>query len=297
MAWSSAELSATELALRAADKPALIVNNTPTQPASLYWSTDGAAGGTDRTDADKPTRLVYDHTGGFESSADSTSSTDWYLVWELGAGTTFDSMMVLGHNWGTLGLTGTLSIADDDTFATNKQDLATFSPADDTRIIEPALYHTGSTARRYSSVLYVRIHLTRGAAFTPTCNEVVLGRAYQLKHHPERPFDNKRRREDSAVTVTKSGIRHKYVFNKGRFQLEASLRVSEDAYISDLESWFDGARDSFVWWPKPNSEPDNWYLMQRGDDFDFPLVDYIERRVTITADEQGPESKYLSQES
>tara|TARA_R110000765_G_C18891832_1_gene603146 strand:- start:201 stop:1340 length:1140 start_codon:yes stop_codon:yes gene_type:complete len=134
MAFSTANISAAEIAGIAADK-ALFVVQSASFPGDAHWTTTGAATGTDVTDADFPAVRAYDSIGSLATKTTGVASTSpKYFNFYFGATTSisFDSLLILGHNFESIDITTiTLEIADNTDFDENVREIAKYEPGSD----------------------------------------------------------------------------------------------------------------------------------------------------------------------
>jgi len=305
MAYSTANISAADLAYLAADKPILGSQAIPAAPTACIWHNSGST--TDRTSATYPARRAYDGFGGLVTKP-TTASEDkvWYYSMDLAAaGVEFDFVAILGHNFGTLhgggALTVTLEVDDASNFATCVSiPITTTTGTGNTRIVALVLDHVAATAKRYSAVRYARLKITRGATnFTPEIGELVLGRRLQMYHKPDVPYDTYSLHGNKEVSITQGGVVHSSVFSKGRRQLSASWRNDSTTLQAAISAWVTATSYKtrpFVWIENPYSAPASWHLMVPDDaDFNMPLEEQPAiRTFELEATEQGPESHYLN---
>lgn len=297
--WTSAEVSAADLALLAADKPIIGANTIPVSPTLVRWNTAGTVAGADKTDSDYPIRRAYDGLVHLDTRTDGTAASTWYMVFNFGEGIEFDFVGLINHNFGTLSLT-TVTVELDDgsppdgTFGSTVE-IANFgSPSDDTRLMDLECYHTGSVARRYTDVQYLRLKLSKGVNFTPQLGELILGRRRQLEYKPDVPFDDVGLYGSSKTTDTMSGVSQTTIYYERQYQLDAKWVVDAAAYRDDWLAFRRQCRNRCVWIYDPNTSPNDWhYMALESDDMPIPLVGPTERTVRIEAVEQGPEDYFL----
>lgn len=296
MAWSSASLNATKAALYAADKPILlgdhcIRDSSPT----VQWRTSGSwASGSDGTATTGPTSCLSD--GFFDVFTFPTSgATTNYLIFDFGSsGVTFDSAIILGHNFASVGVTSAeLGIADDNAYSSNFQTIYTWSPGSHTRRL-PALVlkHTGSNALVYSSVRYLRLKMVASGSVIPKVGELILSTRRQLQYQPNTEYDPTAARTTWSEHVGATGKRTRYVDAYGQRLLSAAFSPDDSTYQADmLAFWRTDTRFGqypFVWMPTPSSNPYDAPLMHAtGGDLSFPFVGPFERNWRLTAIEQG----------
>ncbi len=302
MAWSSAAHSATQLALLAADKPILVGagTNRIASATDIRWNTTGSLASADVSHADYPLYRLYD---GFSHTytKPNTSGTAWYLCFDLGSLVTFDSLAILSHSGLTdVGATVSVEIADNSTFATNLQEVSSFgSVTTPGRLVDFSVYHTGSSARVYTTQ-FIRIKFVDGSAFTPMISEFVVGLRRQLAEKPSRPFDPSSQISTVDSFISSNKIRTDYVQALGQKTLDALLEPHESPYIAELASFFEDDIEHgtlpFLWVPDPTTSPDLAYWMKLSDpELSYPFEDGpTQRSWRLVADEQGP--NFVSQE-
>lgn len=312
MAYSFAEISATEIALRDADKPQLIAQAIPTTPAFVGWNTAGTVGGGDSSDSGYPASRSIDGFAHLYTRPD-TAQVDWYLVFDFGTGVEFDWIGLIGGSETMRSVFDSwdLQIADDGAFTVNLITIPIgVSTSQAVRITQAVPRHAaaaGTDANRYSNVQYARLRFRANLGTNqPEIGEVVLGRRRQLKHKPRTPYDDNTLTGEHSDTVTAAGVRHRYTYNDGRRRLSAAINPSEEPYLSDVPAWYRTGqrfgRSPFAWAENPFSDPGGvsgggWHFMQLEiPDLVYPCQDFVERTFDIIADEQGPERFYLERE-
>lgn len=298
MAWSSAALTADEIAYAAADKPILVGIQALESPQTARWDSDGSlASGSDISATGYPARWSYDRRSAFPTKPNA-GATNQYLTFRLNASPDdVDCAFIMGHNFGTIGgLTVTLEIADTNDFGGGTfKTIATWSPTTDARLASLSLHHTGAAALRYSGLSYVRLH-TSGGSHTPEVGELWLGRRRQLKHKPNEPYADYANHFVSSQRVfeTKSAVISTSVRHKGRRQLQAHINPSSSTYHDAVRNWFRdtnwGTR-AFIWIENPSTAPASFNVMRlESPELYFPLIGgTAEREFTIKALEQGPD--------
>lgn len=298
MAWSSAELSATELADLAADKPLLGV---PARAVTAQWEDQGTgAAATDDTDASYPALRATDGFAHLDTRSDGDAASTWYLdiSFPSMSPASFDAIAIMGANWASYTPTSvTVEIDDDLNFGTPTAIADFGTPTTNDRLIDLELYHTGSVARRYSDVLYARLKIVNNTNFTPQVGEVMFLRRRQLRHNPVAPYSKDSRASGFAIHSALSGINTRIDYHRGRMLWEATLRTPTDTTADDIVDFYDSCWGPFVWIWQPTSAPNAYNLMLLDQDrFDQPNIDWIDRSATLRASEQGPERFYLANE-
>ena len=298
MAWSSAEISAVDLALMAADKPILLGQNRA-RVGEGRWIANGVWGA-DQSAAGYPIARAYDDYDHLRTKPNANASLGsgvyrWYVVFDLGAEYDVDSVVILNHNFFTLALDYvTVSIADSSDFTTNYKQLAAYAPIDNSRIVLLDLHHTGANPRLYSGVRYIRIRIYKTAStFLPQLGEIFIGTRRQLKHHPKLPINDYDFGTESVIFKSASGIQTQYVKNYGGRRIDFVYSAYETAYVSALRTFWQTdlvyGTHPFFYIDFPTTTPREAYWMCPTDsNLQQQLVDYIEREFFLRAEEQGP---------
>jgi hypothetical protein len=298
MAYGSAAVTATELTDLAADSVMLIGRNwLRGSTAAARWT--AGTWTTDQSDSDGPAAYSYDDQDYLQTYPSATAYP--YLVINLGVTTAVvDCIVLLNHNGFSCGAT-TVDVEFDQnqngSFSAVDQAYSA-AATDDVRLVLLDLKHTGSTALRYSDVQYLRIGFP-GCSTVPKIGEVIVGRRRQTNRHPKAPWNDKHHTGSAARVVSDSGVIKQYNYHKGCRRISnAVLEAHEDAYVSDLDSWFEDDTDlgtlPFMWIDEPSTDPQAGVWVQ----LDVPersqqIEGYIERNYTITATEKGPNFRKL----
>lgn len=296
MAPSVADLSATDLALYAADKPILVGRNWLRSAGSFRgWDANGVSAFTDIAASGFDSKFGgddYDHV----LTKPNAAATAQYYVFDYGSeAMEFDCWALLNHNLGTIGgVTVELQVADDNAFSVNLFTIATITPgSSNKRLVSLVLDDSGSTARRWTNYRYFRVKFSKGSAITPQFGEMILGRRRQLKHKPNTPWDPNNLASRIGRFESASGIITDYVFHKGRRKIAADLSPHESAYINDLVTFYETDIDfgtlPFLWIDDPTTSPSDANWMKLVDpELTGPVLDVSERSFAIRAMEHGP---------
>ena len=303
--WAGADISAADLALMAADKPIIAgiqsIKNFST--GRFTATTTGDIGDADITLSTAPFSRMAD---GFTNLRSSITGTDASLCAIFDFGTTmidFDMISVFNHNLDSLGCTAMTTSISDTGLAASWTQVDTFNPSTtltaDRRFSRMTMLDTGATARRLTSVRYVRIGLTFGGAVAPLIGEVCFARRRQLSWKPENDgYDPTARVGNIERLTTDSGIKTNYVHHAGARPIDFGYTFNTAAQFADLVSFFGdtgwGAYP-FLWIDEPTTAPNDVYLMMANDpgSFAMPYVNWSARKHRIEAVEQGPH--FLSQ--
>jgi len=296
MAWSSAAISATYLAARALDKPMLIGANElrPDRVSSIQWRTSGSfSSGSDGTATNGPARRAGD---GFTSmyTYPSSAANTWYYLMKWTTAATFDALVIIGHNFGTIGgLTVTLDVADDDAFSSNLQTIATISPgSSNDRSVALTLKHTGSDPRQYTGVTRARLKVTKGSSHTPQFSELILGRSHQLTYKPDIEYATFNEESSTDESETLTGEVGGVTNYERRKLLEADLTLQDETEATKIKDWWSdckGGTKPFVWIEEPTTTPSSAMLMMLSEKR-APLnyIDGALQTYRISAREQSP---------
>jgi hypothetical protein len=301
MAYSSAALSANVLAAMAADKPLILGTNVlrDMAAADLQWRTTGSfSSGSSGTDTSYPTRRLYD---GYVSLATRPSSAQntWYLLMQWSSAVAFDSICIIGHNFGAM--TVTLQVADDAAFTSNLVTLATWTLAGATlkRQTSFALTHAGGSALKYSAVSYARLKFD-GTSLRPEIAEILLGERRQLLHNPAEPWAPDDYHSEVSDVRTLGGQMTRYMWYRGQRRISAELSTYDTASATDLVTLYTTdlayGTKPFLWVDQPTTAPQKAFLMMLDDpDQSIPYDGPCERNWQIEATEQG--DRFVSEET
>lgn len=302
-------LTQAQISAAAGDRPMVLASHAiyAARTAAAFrlgWSTTGSfANPLTADDPQSPAYSVFDFQ--FNRFAKpSALATTWYFLLDFGASVqAFDAALILGHNFGTIGgLTITLQVADDAAFATNLRTLATWTPgASNKRLVNLTL---GGGNNAYSSVEYARLVITTaGAAFAPQIGEIVLSSRRQMNMGALLPYNQDAEESDVVDFTARSGVRTRYVRNKGQKVLGGTIFTANAADAAPVLGWWtDCALGSlpFAWIEHPNSAPSTaiWAFWDArssssgktsggGIGLDFPYVSDVARKLVYALTEQG----------
>lgn len=317
MAWSFTDLDSDYQTWLGKDYPILLAQVIPREPLYSKWVEEAqiVAGSiatwTDRSATANPALRAYDRLPGPLTKQSGTNDDVWYYALDLNTTYSFSWAGIINHNLGTLDLGNDvlLQIADDNDFSTSLTTVGNFGTPtanDDTRLSDISLAHDADGGRAHDTgadagpnvytAQYVWLKIDKtGTNITPQIGELILGTRYQMRCNPQNPYDEDRL-HDGATSIVTGSVTHKQYQYQNQFILDALFEAWETARIADFKSWFKQARGSFIWIPKPNSAPDNWYIISKQDDLAMPAAEFTERSVRITGAEQGPEATFLENE-
>ena len=153
-------------------------------------------------------------------------------------------------------------------------------------------YSSSGTAKQFSSVRYLRVRLTSGGAtYSPKIGEFFFGTRYQLKANPNVPYDDKSYLSSVSDHLSTSGVRRRYVMNKGQGTRNINISTGDSDEISAIEDFWVASEygtRSFVWVESPSSSPLSYLMNTEEPVLNFPLVGPIERNVAMVLLEQPP---------
>lgn len=296
MAYSSADLSANELAWMADDKPLLNARNWVRGASTHLWDADGVSTFTDISASGFPATAAYDSHMHVVTKPNAAATTQYFVVDYGSEAMEIDCIFILGHNFSSVGggLDVTVEIADDNAFSSNMIEIASWSPSSDARLVALDLDHGTGTSQRYSSVRYLRVIMT-GTSHTPEIGELILGRRRQLKHNPIVPWDDGHLRSKVATFESSSGVRTQYVHHRGRRVINARNSLTDSTLISELQTMLGGAESQWgtlpiMWVDQPTTDPNSAYWMYlENPELAMPLQGPTERMLNLQLVEQGPD--------
>ena len=309
MAWSSTALTAESLSRFAADKPIIGVNSLIAgyTANSGVWSkgTSGTISSTQEEDADGPVEYIFDGATHLQTYPDETNTTGWTLAIRTSP-IEFDFIAIMNTNLATHSFGNmTVQISDEPTFAVNDAEsgvpattISSVGEADG-RKVDFTLFHTGSAARRYSDVEYIRFTwASPSPAQIPKIGEIILGRRYQLKRQPDRPFDNHALSGDIVRSTSASGVITSTERSFGAFSLNGNWPIEDTSDQADIIAFHKATRGGarpFVWCQNPSTAPNSFHYMYLDDpSLAFPQTGPYVRPLSLAATEQGPH--YLAEE-
>ena len=163
MAFSSADLTMAEQNGFTNDKPMFLVQQA-SSPSDAHWTTTGKHTGGDVTQASQPSVRAHDSLGPLVTSStgvDSTSPKYYNFYFSASKAISFDSLLILGHNFNSIGITSvSLEIADNDDFDENVREIAKYEPGSDTtdnRILFTHLNTTATTITEAAGVSFTAL--------------------------------------------------------------------------------------------------------------------------------------------
>lgn len=250
MAYSTGSVSAGNQSAIAANKPLFMVSKTAAGMAQALarseWRTTGSfSSGSDQTATGYSTARSYDHFPAVETMPDN-STTPNYLIFDFGTpGIAFDSVAIVGHNFGSMLTTVSvdIEIANDTAFSSGLRTIGTIASMTAGRVCWLSLgIPAGASFEAYTGVQYARVKMT-GIDRVPTIGQVVFGTRYQMSQRSNVPYDDQEFHSNVVDFVSQGGHLSRYVRHSGRrdFNL-AWTPTGADAYglddLTTLRSWF-----------------------------------------------------------
>lgn len=306
--WTSAALTAAQVANAAADLPLLVANNVMGElgaEGAPQWRSGGSwAAGTDETITD--TVIAWRTARTYDGLADVPSAGTFddpqYLICHLDM-VAFDTLAILGHNFADIDGTSTLvvrvEIADDEAFTTRLQAIAEWSSDFGRRLVETQLgagLETGNTdGARYSDVTYLRIAI-EGATGIPEIGEVYLGTRYSPDHRQDVDTDEQRLASRYEETVADDGSRQRVPRWTGRLQTSLLWMPDDDTYVDLFRDFFAGTswgHAPALYIPEPATDERVCYFVRVTGDVAVANVEGDTHTVEVALDELAP---YVSKE-
>lgn len=264
----------------------------------------GDTGDADNSDSDLPVDRVGDKFG-HKRSRPGATGTAHTLVLDLGsAAADFDGILIWDHNLNSFeggageDVTVKVEIADDGGFTTSVQEITDFTVTDNDRLVALALDHSGSDARRYSSVQYMRLifELDASTNFLPEISEVWPFRRRQLGSQFLRGFNPDQQISNVAKARSLSGVLNKTTRYKGLTEFKGELLLNGTTEIDTaLDFWTEceEGSETFIVIPQPNTSPEKAYVMSHEGVNTMPTIGKDFRRWKVQWEEQAP---FVSQE-
>lgn len=297
MAWSSAQLSAGEIASYTSDKPLVCASHALADAETVFGRWVDGVGGTIVTDPMHPVSFAHDGYahGGMHTRSEAAQTTT-YLYFRILDLIEFDSI-VLHMSIPNLFTTVSVEIDDSDSWP-SPTEVSSFptAPAPGVRFSDFSLTHTPLAGpRRYSDVEYLRVKFVQPAATNiASIREVWLSNRLQLDWHPDYPWGERASSMAGNSAVTRSGTTLQFPQGRG----EASRIVSFDDESSStlMEDWWSqskGGTRPFYWVESPISSPKPYLMRFVGKEFVPSKWAPLTRRFQMAMTEQAP---YLAQE-
>jgi len=294
MAVTFASLSVADRAFAAADKPIILGKNwMRTDGILTRWNQTGDWADPDESDADGDPLYGRDDQS-YRRTYPDASQTLWYYLIDLGAADGILNAASILHHVNLSGVTVTLQVADNATYATNLRDLASITPSDSTRIVMLDLDGDAvGVEQEYSSVRYARLKFAKATGFIPSFGELILSQRTQLPYKSDLPYDPNNLRTRKEIFESDSGVMSSYTFWKKRKIMQLILNQDLAAYISDIETlwedYLDGGRYPYLFIENPATSPTEAYWMEEQDpELSGPYSGPVRREFRFLSIERGP---------
>jgi len=281
-----------------ADKPMMVATNNSDKitKASSGWfdAYNGATDDTDETVVSNARVRAYDRIGALTVASDTARTSPAFRL-AFGSDVTFDTVVIMGHNFGDVTNSGSSITVD--LVATGAATTSTISDAitvasgDNSRLVFTFLYNTSGAKPSYpqrvtlgtsNRKLNIRLQNVSGSTSTkPAIGEVWVGQRRQLMHNPNLPFDDKSETGLVSDFASKSGLTQRYTSHRGKALRTISKSVTDSNELAAIEAAFDDSDDftkPIVWIENPsNASPDAYLMLAESPTLSLPLQGPIER--------------------
>ena len=292
-----------------ADKPMMVATNNSDKitKASSGWfdAYNGATDDTDETVVSNARVRAYDRIGALTVASDTARTSPAFRL-AFGSDVTFDTVVIMGHNFGDVTNSG--SDITVDLVATGAATTSTISDAitvasgDNSRLVFTFLYNTSGAKPSYpqrvtlgtsNRKLNIRLQNVSGTTSTkPAIGEVWVGQRRQLMHNPNLPFDDKSETGLVSDFASKSGLTQRYTSHRGKALRTINKSVTDSNELAAIEAAFDDSDDftkPIVWIENPsNASPDAYLMLAESPTLSLPLQGPIERVFGTSLIEQPP---------
>jgi hypothetical protein len=309
MSVTLADMATWEQTAYDADKPMMVATNNSDKitKASSGWfdAYNGATDDTDETVVSNARVRAYDRIGALTVASD-TARTSPAFRFAFGSDVTFDTVVIMGHNFGDVTNSG--SDITVDLIATGAATTSTISDAitvasgDNSRLVFTFLYDTSGakpshpqrvTLGTSNRKLNIRLQNVSGSTSTkPAIGEVWVGQRRQLMHNPNLPFDDKSETGLVSDFASKSGLTQRYTYHRGKALRTINKSVTDSNELAAIEAAFDDSDDftkPIVWIENPSqSSPDAYLMLAESPTLSLPLQGPIERVFGTSLIEQPP---------
>ncbi len=309
MSVTLADMASWEQAAYNADKPMMVATNNSDKitKASSGWF-DSATGSTDDTDETAVSNArvrAYDRIGALTVSSD-TARTSPAFRFAFGSNVTFDTVVIMGHNFGDVTNSGssiTVDLVANGAAVTRTiSDPITVASGDNSRLVFTFLYDTSGakpshpqrvTLGTSNRKLNIRLQNVSGSTSTkPAIGEIWVGQRRQFKHNPNLPFDDKSETGLVSDFASKSGLTQRYIYHRGKALRTINKSVVDSDELASIEGAFDDSDDftkPVVWIENPSqSSPDAYLMLVESPTLSLALQGPTERIFTTSLIEQPP---------
>ena len=312
MTVSFADLAAYEQSAYDADKPMILASNNSDaitkSTSGWFTSTSGSTNDTEETAIPNARVRAYDRIGALTVSSKMTSSpTSPVFRYTFGSTVTFDTVVIMGHNFGDVTNSGsdiTVDLLASGSFMSNVviSEAKTITTGDNSRLVFTFLYQTSGTKPSHPQRVslntsgrkfHVRLQNVNGSTTVkPAIGEIWIGQRAQLQHNPNLPFDNKAETGLVADFASKSGLTQRYTFNRGRALRNIAKSVTDSDELAAIERAFDESDDftkPIIWIENPsNASPDAYLMLADTPTLSLALQGPTERIFETSLTEQPP---------
>jgi hypothetical protein len=309
MSVSLADMATWEQTAYDADKPMMVATNNSDKitKASSGWfdAYNGATDDTDESVISNARVRAYDRIGALTVASD-TARTSPAFRFAFGSDVTFDTVVIMGHNFGDVTNSGsdiTVDlVATGAATTTTISDTITVASGNNSRLVFTFLYDTSGakpshpqrvTLGTSNRKLNIRLQNVSGSTSTkPAIGEVWVGQRRQLMHNPNLPFDDKSETGLVSDFASKSGLTQRYTSHRGKALRTISKSVTDSNELAAIEAAFDDSDDftkPIVWIENPsNASPDAYLMLAESPTLSLPLQGPIERVFGTSLIEQPP---------
>ena len=309
MAVSFADLASWEQTAYSGNKPLMLATNNSDKitKASSGWfdSYTGSTDDTDETAVSNARVRAYDRISALTVASDTARTSPAFRL-SIGSTITFDTVVVMGHNFGSVTNSGSSITADiiasDSGGAKVISDAITIASGDNSRLVFTFLYDTSGSKPSFPQRVSIgastrRIHLrlqnVSGSTSTkPAIGEIWVGQRRQLKHNPNLPFDDKSETGSVSDFESKSGLTQRYTYHRGKALRSVTKSITDSDELASVEAAFDDSDDftkPIVWIENPSdASPDAYLMLPESPTLSLPLQGPIERFFNVSLIEQPP---------
>ena len=309
MSVSLADMATWEQTAYDADKPMMVATNNSDKitKASSGWfdAYNGATDDTDETVVSNARVRAYDRIGALTVASDTARTSPAFRL-AFGSDVTFDTVVIMGHNFGDVTNDGsdiTVDLVANGAAVTKTiSDTITVASGDNSRLVFTFLYDTSGAKPSYpqrvtlgtsNRKLNVRLQNVDGTTtIKPAIGEVWVGQRRQLMHNPNLPFDDKSETGLVSDFASKSGLTQRYTYHRGKALRTINKSVTDSNELAAIEAAFDDSDDftkPIVWIENPsNASPDAYLMLAESPTLSLPLQGPIERVFGTSLIEQPP---------
>jgi hypothetical protein len=304
-----ADLASWEQTAYTGNKPLMLATNNDdkiTKASSGWFDTyTGSTDDTDETAVSNARVRAYDRIGALTVASDTARTSPAFRL-SIGSTITFDTVVIMGHNFGSVTNGGSSITADiiasDSDGAVVISDAITIASGDNSRLVFTFLYNTGGSKPSFPQRVTIpgstrRIHLrlqnVSGSTSTkPALGEMWVGQRRQFKHNPNLPFDDKSETGLVSDFASKSGLTQRYIYHRGKALRTINKSVVDSDELASIEGAFDDSDDftkPVVWIENPSqSSPDAYLMLVESPTLSLTLQGPTERIFTTSLIEQPP---------